>query len=88
MRYNPERITPEVIAKEINGLGFQAVYIPEASSGKGSILEFTVNSKVSSYTKHGCDSHKGFETHTQSWSLATRSLFSVFDTMINFVLHG
>ena len=63
VRYNPERITPEVIAKEINGLGFQAVYIPEASSGKGSILEFTVNSKVSSYTKHGCDSHKRFETH-------------------------
>jgi Cu+-exporting ATPase len=49
VRYNPERITPEVIAQEINGLGFQAVYIPEASSGKGSILEFTVNSKVSTH---------------------------------------
>jgi Cu+-exporting ATPase len=52
VRYNPERITPEVIAKEINGLGFQAVYIPEASSGKGSILEFTVNSKVDDEQVH------------------------------------
>jgi Cu+-exporting ATPase len=52
VRYNPERITPEVIAQEINGLGFQAVYIPEASSGKGSILEFTVNSKVDGEQVH------------------------------------
>ena len=46
VKYNPESITPEIIAQEINSLGFQAEYIAEASSGRGSILEFTVYSRV------------------------------------------
>ena len=46
VKYNPERITPQKIAKEIEGLGFTADYIPEASSGKDSVLEFKINTKV------------------------------------------
>ena len=42
VKYNPEKISPEIIAQEVNSLGFTAVYLPEASSGGGTILELKV----------------------------------------------
>ena len=85
MRYNPERITPEVIAQEINGLGFQAVYIPEASSGKGSILEFTVNSKVST---HNIVVIRTKDFRNTYIVLVYSYKKFVFPCLTHFVLHG
>jgi Cu+-exporting ATPase len=45
VKYNPEKISPEIIAQEVNSLGFTAEYLPEASSGGGTILELKVNSE-------------------------------------------
>ena len=42
VKYNPEKISPEIIAQEVNSLGFTAEYLPEASSGGGTILELKV----------------------------------------------
>ena len=42
MKYNPDQITPDVIAQEVNSLGFTAEYLPEASSGGGTVLELKV----------------------------------------------
>ena len=42
MQYNPDHISPEIIAEEINGLGFHADYLPDASSGDSSILDLKV----------------------------------------------
>ena len=35
VQYNPDETSPETIAEEINGLGFQAEFLPDASSGSG-----------------------------------------------------
>ena len=42
VQYNPDHISPEIIAEEINGLGFHADYLPDASSGDSSILDLKV----------------------------------------------
>lgn len=43
VQYNPDEICPEIIAEEINGLGFHAEYLPDASSGDSSILDLKVH---------------------------------------------
>ena len=42
VKYNPDKISPEIIAQEVNSLGFTAEYLPEASSGGGTLLELKV----------------------------------------------
>ena len=42
MQYNPDHISPEIIAEEINGLGFQAQYMPQANAGQNHSIDFQV----------------------------------------------
>lgn len=42
IRYNPDKISPEIIAKEINGLGFHAEYLPDTSTGQNHSINFQV----------------------------------------------
>ena len=42
VQYNPDDISPEIIAEEINGLGFHADYLPDASTSDSSILDLKV----------------------------------------------
>ena len=43
VQYNPDQTSPEIIAEEINALGFHADYLPDASSGTTSILDLKVS---------------------------------------------
>ena len=45
VQYDPDETSPEIIAEEINGLGFHAEYLPDASSGDTSILDLKVQIK-------------------------------------------
>ena len=45
VQYDPDETSPEIIAEEINGLGFHAEYLPDASSGDTSILDLKVRIK-------------------------------------------
>ena len=42
VQYDPDETSPEIIAEEINGLGFHAEYLADASSGDTSILDLKV----------------------------------------------
>ena len=46
VQYNPDDISPEIIAEEINGLGFHADYLPDASSNDSSTLDLKVAMNV------------------------------------------
>jgi len=50
VQYNPDQTSPEIIAEEINALGFHADYLPDASSGTTSILDLKVGTGVCIYT--------------------------------------
>ena len=50
VQYNPDQTSPEIIAEEINGLGFHADYLPDASSGTTSILDLKVGIYSPMYT--------------------------------------
>ena len=43
VQYNPDQTSPEIIAEEINGLGFHADYLPDASSGHGHSITLLVH---------------------------------------------
>ena len=41
VKYRPDLISPEIIAEEINGLGFHAEYLSDSSSG-ATVLDLKV----------------------------------------------
>ena len=42
VQYNPDDTSPEIIAEDISGLGFQAEFLPGASSGSGHSITVVV----------------------------------------------
>ena len=49
VQFNPDDISPEIIAEEINGLRFTAEYLPDASSGGYSTIDLKVHMYLRTY---------------------------------------
>ena len=42
VQYDPDETSPEIIAREINGLGFHAEYLAHSGSGQGRSIDLQV----------------------------------------------